>query len=64
MQAIRSDLSLTFTQADVVTFRSNEIAARDKLYNYYRAQFLRFLGAEAYVRKYGGWGSGGGGSVA
>lgn len=55
----QADDSLWLTQADVVKFRSNEVAARRGLYQEYVGQMARAIGGEAYIRKFSRGGRGG-----
>lgn len=59
MQVSRADLSLWLSRADVVTFRPDEVAARDGLYAYYCMKLEEVLGGKDYVKKFGGSNSGG-----
>lgn len=59
MGMTQAQLSMTYEEADVVTFRRDEVAARLHLYREYCVMLSRDIGGKEYVQRFGGWGSGG-----
>lgn len=60
MQMAQANLTLWLTKADVVDFRSNEVAARYQLYKTYCEMLSRDMGGKEYVDHFFGGAAGGG----
>jgi hypothetical protein len=54
MSMTAAQLSLTYSKADVVEFRRDEVRARRRLYREYILQLERCLGGQSYVEQFGG----------
>lgn len=58
MSTAQADQNLSYSSADVVAFRPDEVRARKGLYRSFQMDMAKLIGAEKYVRKFFGAGRG------